>query len=73
MEDIPDLDSASNPENQFNRDVAKGPNFPKNKGKLGILGPPRPNNNMRTPCPYSNFIGTKAEGRGPPFCHCIRI
>ena len=34
------------------RVVAKGPNSQENKGKLGIFGPPRPNNNMPTPCPY---------------------
>ena len=34
------------------RVVAKGPNSQKNKGKLGIFGPPRPNKNMPTPCPY---------------------
>ena len=52
--------------------VAKGPNCPKNKGKLGIFGPPRPNKDMPTPCPYILILltpqGAAAEGRGPLFC-----
>jgi len=52
------------------RVVAKGPNSPKNKGKIGIFGPPRPNKNMPAPYPYILILltprGAAAEGHGTP-------
>ena len=59
-----------------NRVVAKGPNSPTNKGKLGIFGRPRPNKNMPTPCPYILILLTPreaaAEGREPFRPHICR-
>jgi len=45
-----------------NKVVAKGPNCPTDKGKLGISGHPRPNNNMPTPCPYILMQWTEQAG-----------
>ena len=54
------------------RVVAMGLIPPKNKGKLGIFGPPRPTKDMPTPCPYIIIQwteqGTAAFGRGHLWC-----
>ena len=47
------------------KDVAKGQNCPKNKGKIGIFGPPRPNKNMPTPCPYILMQWTEQGAAAP--------
>jgi len=40
----------------YTKIVVKRPHSSKNKGALAIFGPPRPDKDMPTPCPYSNFI-----------------
>jgi len=59
------------------RVVAKGPNFPKYNGKLGIDGPPRPKKDMSTPCPCIlirlTLQGEAAKAASSCSVHCFRI
>ena len=57
----------------FSRVVAKMPDCPKNKGKLGMFGPPGPNKNMPTPCPYIHMQWTEQGAVAPSVVNEIGI